>query len=117
LWLGSATLIHDVDLPVPIIPLGKILAEVTATALFTTQGRPRDQTADGDEMESPPRVRIAARPRSKGGGVGGVESPDGIVEPLAFSKKTGRPPHEIADVIRRKGPGVFFTPVLARDQA
>ena len=51
-----ASLVDHVNFPVYIVTLWKVLAEVTATALFTPQGRPRDQTADGDEMESPPRV-------------------------------------------------------------
>ena len=37
--------IHEVDLPVSIVALGKVLAEVTAAALFAPQRRARDQAA------------------------------------------------------------------------
>src|SRR6185295_8192818 len=98
-------MIDDVHLPVEIVPLGKVFAEVTAAALFPPQGRPRDQSADGDEMQPPPRVRIASRRRLERRPVRNLESPDRILERLARSKQPRRAPHQVANLVRRKGPG------------
>ena len=52
--------IDEVDLPVSIVALGKVLPEVAAAALLAAQRRARDQARDGHQIAMAPRRRRRA---------------------------------------------------------
>ena len=67
---SSSSDVRDVFLPVYIVAIREIRAEVAAAALLAAQRRARDQQADGDEARDAPAVAVSGRRGTPAGGRG-----------------------------------------------
>jgi hypothetical protein len=88
--------LHDMDFPLPIVPLWKILSVVTAAAFFAPQRRPGDQASDGQQVVMAPLVW---RRRSRRG-ARSFQGVNRFRETLSSAKQADRSPHQIADFSR-----------------
>src|SRR2546426_10478400 len=100
----SVTSIDDMHPPAHVIACREIIPKVPAAALLAPERGAGNQSRDGDEMNPPPPVGIG-RGRSAAllRLVGLVERRDRALQILPGPEQPSRPPHELADLVGKKG--------------
>src|SRR5213079_3177158 len=101
--------IDEVYLPVPVVPVWKILAEMPSAALLASQGGAGDQPRHGDQVQVTPRVAVG-RPRVDAPApesVDRVETRDGFLQSRAGPEQARASPHQVSNGrrIERLGAG------------
>src|SRR5712692_10411260 len=94
--------IHRVEPPVTIVFVREIGPEMPTATLFAAQRGPHDEPCDGQQVEMAPRVAVRRRrPQTDPfRGIRLVETGARIPQPVACTKQTCRPPHQISQGLR-----------------